>query len=91
MFCSLLFVLFLLAIVLFVLQHTVSDYPFGIYKLFLQFYQYYLIPLLVVQPLNNSLHVGVGYDPRGLSYKVFNFPSHPDHKYIWSRGRDLNH
>jgi hypothetical protein len=34
---------------LFVLQLTVSDYPFGIYKLFLQLYQYYLIPLLVAQ------------------------------------------
>jgi hypothetical protein len=28
---------------------------------------------------------------RGLSYKVFNLPSHPDHKYIWFRGGDLNH
>jgi hypothetical protein len=27
----------------------------------------------------------VGYDPRGLSYKAFNLPSHPDHKYIWFR------
>jgi hypothetical protein len=32
----------------------------------------------------------VGYDPRGLSYKAFNLPSHPDHKYIWFRGGDLN-
>jgi hypothetical protein len=33
-----------------------------------------------------------GYDtPRGLSYKAFNLPSHPDHKYIWLRGGDLNH
>jgi hypothetical protein len=30
-------------------------------------------------------------DPRGLSYKVFNLPSHPDHKYIWLRGGDLDH
>jgi hypothetical protein len=27
--------------------------------------------------------------PQGLSYKAFNFPSHPDHKYIWFRGGDL--
>ena len=33
----------------------------------------------------------VGYDPQGLSYKAFNLPSHPDHKYIWIRGGDLNH
>jgi hypothetical protein len=26
---------------------------------------------------------GVGYDPRGSSYKAFNLPNHPDHKYIW--------
>jgi hypothetical protein len=31
------FVLFLLAIVLSVLQFTDSDYPFGIFKLFIQF------------------------------------------------------
>jgi hypothetical protein len=31
-----------------------------------------------------------GMTPRGLSYKVFNLPSHPDHKYIWPRGGDLN-
>jgi hypothetical protein len=24
--------------------------------------------------------------PRGLSYKAFNLPSHPDHKYIWFKG-----
>jgi hypothetical protein len=24
-----------------------------------------------------------GMTTRGLSYKVFNLPSHPDHKYIW--------
>jgi hypothetical protein len=29
--------------------------------------------------------------PRGLGYKAFNLPSHPDHKYIWLRGGDLNH
>ena len=29
--------------------------------------------------------------PRGLSYKAFNLSSHPDHKYIWLRGGDLNH
>jgi hypothetical protein len=29
--------------------------------------------------------------PRGLSYKVFNLLSHPNHKYIWLRGGDLNH
>ena len=29
----------------------------------------------------------MGYDsPRGLSYKAFTWPSHPDHKYIWIRG-----
>jgi hypothetical protein len=32
-----------------------------------------------------------GVCPRGLSYKAFNLPSHPDHKYIWFRGGDLNH
>jgi hypothetical protein len=26
-----------------------------------------------------------GMTTRGLSYKVFNLPSHPDHKYIWLR------
>jgi hypothetical protein len=26
-----------------------------------------------------------GVWPRGLSYKAFNLPSHPDHKYIWFR------
>jgi hypothetical protein len=26
---------------------------------------------------------GWGMTPWGLSYKAFNFPSHPDHKYIW--------
>ena len=35
MFCRLLFVLFLLAIGLSVLRYTNSDYPFGIFKLFL--------------------------------------------------------
>ena len=34
---------------------------------------------------------GWGMTTRGLSYKVFNLPSHPDHKYIWFRGGDLNH
>ena len=34
---------------------------------------------------------GWGMTPRGLSYKTFNLPSHPDHKYIWFRGGDLNH
>jgi hypothetical protein len=34
---------------------------------------------------------GWGMTPRGLSYKVFNLPSHPDHEYIWLRGGDLNH
>ena len=33
---------------------------------------------------------GWGMTPQGLSYKAFNFPSHPDHKYIWFRGGDLN-
>jgi hypothetical protein len=28
---------------------------------------------------------GWGITPRGLSYKAFNLPSHPDHKYIWFR------
>ena len=35
MFCKSLYVLFLLAIVLSVLRFTDSDYPFGIFKLFL--------------------------------------------------------
>jgi hypothetical protein len=35
MFCRSLFVLFLLAIVLSVLRFTDSDYPFGVFKLFL--------------------------------------------------------
>jgi hypothetical protein len=26
------------------------------------------------------------WPPGGLSYKAFNLPSHPDHKYIWIRG-----
>ena len=29
--------------------------------------------------------------PRGLRYKAFNLPSHPDHKYIWLRSGELNH
>jgi len=33
----------------------------------------------------------MGYDPRDMSYKAFNLPSHPDHKYIWFRGGDLKH
>jgi hypothetical protein len=28
---------------------------------------------------------GWGMPPRGLSYKAFNLPTHPDHKYIWLR------
>jgi hypothetical protein len=34
---------------------------------------------------------GWGMTPQGLSYKAFNLPSHPDHKYIWFKGGDLNH
>jgi hypothetical protein len=34
---------------------------------------------------------GCGMTPRGLSYKAFNLPRHPDHKYIWFKGGDLNH
>ena len=34
---------------------------------------------------------GWGMTPWGLSYKAFNLPSHPDHKYIWFKGGDLNH
>ena len=34
---------------------------------------------------------GWGMTPQGLSYKAFNLPSHPDHKYIWLRSGDLNH
>jgi hypothetical protein len=34
---------------------------------------------------------GWGMTPQGLSYKAFNLPSHPDHKYIWLRAGDLNH
>ena len=34
---------------------------------------------------------GWGMTPQGLSYKAFNLPSHPDHKYIWLKGGDLNH
>jgi ABC-type Co2+ transport system permease subunit len=41
MFCRSLFVLFLLAIVLSVLRFTDSDYPFGIFKLFLVVFQLY--------------------------------------------------
>jgi hypothetical protein len=29
---------------------------------------------------------GWGMTPRGLSYKAFNLPSHPDHKYIYDQG-----
>ena len=29
---------------------------------------------------------GWGMTPRRLSYKAFNLPIHPDHKYIWFRG-----
>ena len=28
---------------------------------------------------------GWGMTPQGLSYKAFNLPSHPDHKYVWFR------
>jgi hypothetical protein len=34
---------------------------------------------------------GCGMTLRGLSYKAFNLPRHPDHKYIWFKGGDLNH
>jgi hypothetical protein len=34
---------------------------------------------------------GWGMTPRGLSYNAFNLPSHPDYKYIWFSGGDLNH
>jgi hypothetical protein len=27
----------------------------------------------------------------GMSDESFNLPTHPDHKYIWLRGGDLNH
>jgi hypothetical protein len=37
------------------------------------------------------VELGVGYNPWGLSYKTFNLPSHPDHKYIWFSRGDLNH
>jgi hypothetical protein len=43
------------------------------------------------QPLNRSLQLGGGVRPPGPSDKAFNLPSHPDHKYIWLRGGDLNH
>ena len=32
-----------------------------------------------------TLGRGWGMTPWGLSYKAFNLPSHPDHKYIWFR------
>jgi uncharacterized membrane protein YczE len=32
-----------------------------------------------------------GVWPWGLCYNAFNLPSHPNHKYIWFRGGDLNH
>jgi hypothetical protein len=32
-----------------------------------------------------------GMTPRDLSYKAFNLPGHPNHKYIWFKGGDLNH
>jgi hypothetical protein len=35
--------------------------------------------------------MGWGMTTRGLSYKAFNLPSHPDHKYIWFKCGDLNH
>ena len=38
------------------------------------------------QPLKSSLQVGSGIWPWGLSYKAFNLPSHPDHKYIYGLG-----
>ena len=34
---------------------------------------------------------GWGMTPQVLTYKAFNLPSYPDHKYIWIRGGDLNH
>jgi hypothetical protein len=34
---------------------------------------------------------GWGMTTRGLSNKLLNLPSHPDYKYIWFRGGDLNH
>ena len=34
---------------------------------------------------------GWGMTTRGLSNKLLNLPSHPDYKYIWLRGGDLNH
>ena len=34
---------------------------------------------------------GWGMTTLGLSIKLLNLPSHPDYKYIWFRGGDLNH
>jgi hypothetical protein len=34
---------------------------------------------------------GWGMTPRGLSYKAFNLPSHPDHKYIWFKGTKMKY
>jgi hypothetical protein len=42
-------------------------------------------------PLKSSLQVRGGVRPWDLSYNAFNLPSHPDHKYIWFKGEDLNH
>jgi hypothetical protein len=36
-------------------------------------------------PTLNHIYLWWGMTPHGLSYKAFNFPSHPDHKYIWFR------
>jgi hypothetical protein len=35
--------------------------------------------------------IGGGVWPWGLYYNAFNLPSHPNHKYKWLRGGDLNH
>ena len=56
MFCRSLFVLFLLAIMLSVLlRYTDSDYPFGIFKLFLRYILWNIFPILVLTLFCKSL------------------------------------
>jgi hypothetical protein len=47
--------------------------------------------VVLIQTVKSPHQVGGGRWPWGLSYNAFNLPSHPDHKYIWFKGGDLNH
>ena len=49
------------------------------------------VGISTIKKFTSGRGLGMTPPPWGLSYKAFNLPSHPDHKYIWLRGGDLNH